>query len=214
MSAPTLSPAEARELLHVERGAAPETISRRFREAMRAAHPDLGGDRDLAARLNAARQLLLTAARADEASVAWRSTDAPAQAPAAEPSASTLAHEARLAAGIEARLADPPRRRDPRAARFLGAIAAPVFAASITAEVIGSHHGELPTGSAVFAILALVAGIRFGTTRALGVLFAVVALVFAGVEVHDAGGAWWAVAGLVAPLLAPLPLRAVSRGER
>ncbi len=56
---PALDRAAALALLGLGEGASEEAIRAAYRRAMRAAHPDAGGDAALAARLNAARDLLL-----------------------------------------------------------------------------------------------------------------------------------------------------------
>jgi hypothetical protein len=58
-AAPALDRAAALALLGLREGASEEDIRAAYRRAMRAAHPDAGGDAVLAARLNAARDLLL-----------------------------------------------------------------------------------------------------------------------------------------------------------
>lgn len=55
-----MSPAEARSLLGVAEGAAPETVDAAYRRLIRFAHPDKGGTAGLAAQLNAARATLRT----------------------------------------------------------------------------------------------------------------------------------------------------------
>lgn len=53
-----MTEAEARRVLGVGEGATPEEIQAAYRARMRTAHPDQGGDPELAARLNTARDKL------------------------------------------------------------------------------------------------------------------------------------------------------------
>lgn len=53
-----MSDMEARRVLGVGEGATPEEIQSAYRTRMRTAHPDQGGDPELAARLNTARDRL------------------------------------------------------------------------------------------------------------------------------------------------------------
>ena len=54
-----MSAAEARAILGVAEGAAPEAIEAAYRRLIRMAHPDQGGTAGLAAQLNAARAILV-----------------------------------------------------------------------------------------------------------------------------------------------------------
>jgi DnaJ homolog subfamily C member 19 len=54
-----MTPAEARRLLDVAEGADAETINAAHKRLIAKVHPDAGGNAELAARVNAARDLLL-----------------------------------------------------------------------------------------------------------------------------------------------------------
>jgi DnaJ homolog subfamily C member 19 len=58
-SGATMTPAEARRLLDVAEGADAETINAAYKRLIAKVHPDAGGNAELAARVNAARDLLL-----------------------------------------------------------------------------------------------------------------------------------------------------------
>ncbi|MCJ8157271.1 DnaJ domain-containing protein [Sphingomonas sp. LaA6.9] len=56
---PAMSPEEARLLLGVQPGAAPDEIRAAHRRIIARVHPDAGGSEELARKINAARDLLL-----------------------------------------------------------------------------------------------------------------------------------------------------------
>lgn len=58
--APAMSPEEARGLLGLPRGASADAVRAAHRRLVARVHPDAGGSADLAARVNAARDVLLT----------------------------------------------------------------------------------------------------------------------------------------------------------
>lgn len=57
---PAMTAAEARDILGVEEGASAEEIRAAWRRLMASVHPDKGGTKGLAERLNAARDILLS----------------------------------------------------------------------------------------------------------------------------------------------------------